>query len=892
MKTQRWRIKLCNWLSHIQFLVWVAAGAFFVPRAAAASVPPLGYRIQAQSTCEYFVDGDRRVLLSNPVITEVGPYYRISLTPPGTVSQPAFSLLGEEGDSLYCIFELANIGNIADSVAVASELIAPSTLDPASLVLFHDANLDNDFDPGEDDRAFLYFAPGERRTLSALVVLPAGYGGGVSYIELRARIGDGILGHSAASVFRATTRAEPRNTLHIGPAENPRALPRGDGSPDDVSRSGASFSTPGIVFENDVLNEGRDPDIVQIEPADSSGWPEGLDVVLEDSTGEALEASTIDPRAFLLGGLESGESRRLRVRVTPRAESFYSVVTDSLAVRLRVRSVSNPLRANETEDRVLLAEPFDENAVLSLEQTFRENQAGFGDVVTLVVSVTNVTDSVRVEDAAVTETVQSSLDFLSSGGFEADGGRIEWRIGALAPRERRETVVKFAVNSRVSSGWTKASGDARGTAFSRDVRAGPVVNTLKIDNDVFADEGIVFGDVFLDDDGDGKRDDGESGVPRVGVFLESGEYALTDSTGRFSIPRVFSGYRVVRVDEGTLPAGEVDIGSLLTRTDAVYGTERIVHLLPSGHAAVSFPFRRRIESPARVSRQVTCGQMVSVSKRRSALYRWPSIPSSFFEVGTAYLKTGTLAQLDPILDVLGRNPGWMVFLEGHTDSVPIRTAAFPSNRELSLARAQAVARYLTARGLAEERVIVKGHGDTRPVASNATRAGRAANRRVDVSLVPPGTSVDDEALLKRVDADAGAIEDDADSLAVRVVWEISTDSPAPVDAEIMLGVPEVFRDVSARVACGGEEIVANSGAYRAVSFGKSRGISCELAFTAAEADTQRLREVRAVLENLSPLPPGASFGLSRPNGTMNPQRAAGVVLAPFQGETRAGGDDY
>jgi hypothetical protein len=898
-------MKLCNWLSHIQLLVWVAAGAFFAPRPAAASVPPLGYRIESRSTCEYLIGGERRLVRSNPAVTEVGPYYRIRLTPPGTVSQPAFSLLGLEGDSLYCIFELANVGNVADSVEISSSLVAPSTIELGSLVFFHDANLDYDFDPGEDERAFLNIAPGERRTLSALVVLPKGYGGGTSYIELRARVGDGIRGDSQTSVFLAATRSEPRNTLYIGPAENPRASPGGEGSPDDLSRSSASFSTPAIVFENDVLNEGRDADVVQIEPADSAGWPEGLDVVLEDSTGEALASPAADPKVFFLGALESGESRRIRVRVTPRSESFYGVVNDSLAVRVRARSVSNPRRANQTEDRVVLAEPFDENAVLSLEQTFKENQAGFGDIVTLVVSVTNLTDSVTVEDVVVSESVLSSLDFLSSGAFRLEGGRIEWRAGALAPRERRDAVVKFAVNSRVSSGWAKATGDVHGLAFSRDVHAGPVVNTLRIDNDVFSDEGIVLGDVFLDDDGDGKRDDGEEGVPRVGVFLESGEYALTDSTGRFSIPRAFSGYRIVRIDEGTLPASEVDIAGLVTRTDALYGTERIVHLLPSGHAVVSFPLRRKFEEPVRVSRQVTCGQMVSVAARRSALYRWPSIPSSFFEVGKAYLKTGTLSQLDPILEVLGRNPGWMVFLEGHTDSVPIRSEAFPSNRELSEARARAVARYLAAKGLAEERVIVRGYGDARPVATNATRAGRAANRRVDVSLVPPGTSVDEEASLKRVDADASSIGGDPDSLAVRVVWEIATDSPSSADANIALGVPEVFRDVSVSVSCGGEEIAATNGSYRAAGFEKSRGIVCELSFTAAAADTARLGEVRAVLENLAPVTappptrsrhPGGTMNPPQarlhPGGTMNPPRSAPVVLAPFEHNTRPNGDVY
>lgn len=892
MKTQRWRIKLYNWLSHILLGWWVGVGVFLVPQVSAASVPPLGYQIRSRSTSDYLVRDTRSAVVSNEVSTRVGPFYRISLTPRGTVSHPAFSLLGMEGDSLYCRFELRNIGNVADSVEISSELIPPSTIGLESLLFFHDANSDGDFDPGEDDRSFLNIAPGERRELNALVVLPSGYGGGESYVDVRARVGDGTYGHSDASVFWARTRAEPMNTLHLGPADNPMALPRGEGSPDDATRSGVGFTARSIVFENDVLNEGRDADIVQIEPADTSGWPPGVDVVLEDSSGNRLQASAADPRVVLLGELDSGEKTRVRVRVTPQADSFYHVVNDSLPIRLRVRSLANPDRTNETEDRVVLAQPFDEDAVLSLEQTFKENQAGFGDVVTIVVAVTNMTDSVRVEDGVVRETVQPALDLLSSAAFAPEDGGIVWQIGPLGPRERRETVIKFAVNSRVSKGWTKVIGDARGRAFSRELHAGPVVNLLKIENDVFSDEGVVLGDVFLDDDGNGKRDEGEYGIPRAGVFLESGEYALTDSTGRFSIPRVFSGYRVVRIDEGTLPADKVDMSILLTRTDAVYGTERVVHLLPSGHAVVSFPLRPRTDEPGRVSRQISCGEMASVQKRQHALYRSPSIPSSFFEVGKAFLKTGTLTQLDPILDFLGRNPGWIAFLEGHTDSVPINTKAFPSNRELSVARAEAVMRYLEAKGLGEERVVVRGYGETRPVVSNATRAGRSENRRVDVSLVPPGTSVDDEPQLKRVDADVHGMENVADSLLVRVVWQISTDAPGPLDIKLSLGVPQVFRDVSAQVTCGGEALIEDAGGYQIDGFARSRGIQCELSFVAAETDTHRLKDVRAILENIFPVAHPSSSGLSRRGGTMNPQPAAPIVLEPFDGEGGVGETRY
>ncbi|WP_110686782.1 OmpA/MotB family protein [Salinicola aestuarinus] len=75
-----------------------------------------------------------------------------------------------------------------------------------------------------------------------------------------------------------------------------------------------------------------------------------------------------------------------------------------------------------------------------------------------------------------------------------------------------------------------------------------------------------------------------------------------------------------------------------------------------------------------------------------------------------------------------------ISVEGHTDSVPIATRRFPSNWDLSAARAIAVVRYLGAQGIDTSRLRAIGYGDTRPTADNATAAGRAANRRVDILL--------------------------------------------------------------------------------------------------------------------------------------------------------------
>lgn len=76
--------------------------------------------------------------------------------------------------------------------------------------------------------------------------------------------------------------------------------------------------------------------------------------------------------------------------------------------------------------------------------------------------------------------------------------------------------------------------------------------------------------------------------------------------------------------------------------------------------------------------------------------------------------------------------GGQISVEGHTDNVPIATAEFPSNWELSTARAIAVLRHLIDAGLEKDRMRAIGYADTQPLESNDTPEGRAANRRVEL----------------------------------------------------------------------------------------------------------------------------------------------------------------
>jgi chemotaxis protein MotB len=94
----------------------------------------------------------------------------------------------------------------------------------------------------------------------------------------------------------------------------------------------------------------------------------------------------------------------------------------------------------------------------------------------------------------------------------------------------------------------------------------------------------------------------------------------------------------------------------------------------------------------------------------------------------------TLAKIAPTLSTL---KGQQIVVEGFTDNVPIGPELrqrFPSNWELSSARASEVVRYLASKGVPANIMSAQGFGDSRPIASNDTPQGRAKNRRVEIVI--------------------------------------------------------------------------------------------------------------------------------------------------------------
>lgn len=108
--------------------------------------------------------------------------------------------------------------------------------------------------------------------------------------------------------------------------------------------------------------------------------------------------------------------------------------------------------------------------------------------------------------------------------------------------------------------------------------------------------------------------------------------------------------------------------------------------------------------------------------------------SALFPVGQA-LPSGNSPQiLAAVAQQLAQVPN-EVRVEGFTDNIPIRNAYFPSNWELSAARAGSIVRLFMEQGIAPERLVAVGRAETMPVSANETAEGRAQNRRVAITVI-------------------------------------------------------------------------------------------------------------------------------------------------------------
>ena len=107
-----------------------------------------------------------------------------------------------------------------------------------------------------------------------------------------------------------------------------------------------------------------------------------------------------------------------------------------------------------------------------------------------------------------------------------------------------------------------------------------------------------------------------------------------------------------------------------------------------------------------------------------------------FMPGEVDVLEGSQHLLDRIAEIINRYPAYLVEISGHTDDVPIRTPLYPSNWELSVARASSVLKYfIHTHSVDPSRLSIKGNADKKPLTSNDTPENRARNRRVEIRFI-------------------------------------------------------------------------------------------------------------------------------------------------------------
>ena len=127
-------------------------------------------------------------------------------------------------------------------------------------------------------------------------------------------------------------------------------------------------------------------------------------------------------------------------------------------------------------------------------------------------------------------------------------------------------------------------------------------------------------------------------------------------------------------------------------------------------------------------------QSVTTNITRQGLVVRVLTDNLLFTSGSATLKSTGDPLLDEVAHLLNVDRKNPIMVEGFTDNIPIHTAQFPTNWQLSTSRAVNVLLYLTTHGVSRNRLGAAGYADLHPIASNSTATGRARNRRVDIVL--------------------------------------------------------------------------------------------------------------------------------------------------------------
>ena len=181
-------------------------------------------------------------------------------------------------------------------------------------------------------------------------------------------------------------------------------------------------------------------------------------------------------------------------------------------------------------------------------------------------------------------------------------------------------------------------------------------------------------------------------------------------------------------------SNKTDVNKSIQKTFAVEKTQDIPHKNETSSTSNVEKFSEQEAILKKLSENETLKTKTKLLKgEKGAIIRLND--KMLFSEGSAIIKPDVLGTLDTIADELKTLENHII-IEGHTDSTPISTQQFPSNWELSTARATNIISYLIAkRGLSPQKLSAVGYGGYMPIAPNTSFEGKSQNRRVDIIIL-------------------------------------------------------------------------------------------------------------------------------------------------------------
>ena len=491
--------------------------------------------------------------------------------------------------------------------------------------------------------------------------------------------------------------------------------------------------------------------------------------VLTDSLPAGLDYISAQPAATVAG-------RTLRWALGDLAPGSGGQVVLTLGVAtdvqdtLRVRNGAL-LASGNADSMVSLAEVVDligsTSRALTLTKSAELLEVGLGETAPFTLVLRN-TGSLPLTDLVVHDLMPDGGRYAQGTATGADSVRAAGRdltfylAGPLAPGASTSVHYGMAIVSASASTLTNT---AYATAEAAQVRSPDAVAWLRVRAAWPMEDRAVIGKVWADLDGDGIQEAGEPGVEGVDIWTDDGEIATTDAEGRFSYRNVRPGHHGFRLDPVSLPAAYrvADGGAgqdMVTRNASGWTTPRVDFrlLLQGGRlSSVRLPVAWRATArpeivppvPPPVERPRT-GPTPDGPQPRveppppvGALSTAPTARgNAAFGFAGSRLSPAGVAIVNQIADSLRAHDGLRVEVACHTDSIGPRHY----NLLLSLARARSVQRVLAQAQVDKSRLVLRGYGPDRPVASNATREGQARNRRCEISSLAEAGSEPSESL--------------------------------------------------------------------------------------------------------------------------------------------------